>query len=232
MASVKYAAMISDLAGKVGGQNFQRGLASPIVRNISAKRQYNEYGLFTVATGSPKANLAYIAASWRGVSLTNKAAWAAATVLFPRTNKFGNIYTPSAYQLFCEFSLNLYSAGIDIVFTAPTTSTFVSPIYTLSYSSGPPQFTLTMSTVFTSAPYQTIIYATAYLSNGLAFKVSFLRTIAQYQFTSSDNSIDITDDITGLFGPVPTGTTIYVSVKQLNSNTGECNQLTTLVAYT
>ena len=224
--------MISDLAGKIGGQNFQRGLAAPIVRNISSKRRTNQYGGFTVATGNNRANLSYVSSYWRSVSSSNKSAWQTATALFPRTNKFGNIYTPSAFQLFCEFSLNLIAAGYSLIDTAPTTSTFMSSIYTLNYYTGPGQFTLTQSTPFTSSPYITIVSSTNYLSNGIAFKKSYLRTIAQYQFTSVNNEIDITDDIVGLFGSVQSGCTVYVGIKQLNSSTGETNSIFALVATT
>lgn len=216
--------MIPDLVGKVGGQNFQRGLASPTLRNISTKRKFIIYPQIAPNAINHRATFAFVSAAWRGLSSTVRSNWAAATPSFPRTNKFGTVYTPSAFQLFCEFNFALTLIGLDLNSSTPTVATFVSPIWAVVYDSGAGTITISQSVVYTASPYKTIIAACFYQSNGKGLRKSTLKDIASHQFTIASASYDITAQITSVFGAIIPGTTMFVSVKQVFLTTGEFNQ--------
>lgn len=224
MASVKYGAMIPDLAGKVGGQNFQRGLASPIIRNISTKRKFIQYPQLAPQNANHRGLLAYASQSWKNISSTQRSNWSAATASFPRTNKFGNVYTPSGFQLFCEFSMGLLIAHLDIINDAPAVSTFIAPTWAVVYDSMANTITISQSVLYTASPYKTFITASYYQSNGKGLRKGQLKTIGLHQFTIIAPSLDITSNITSLFGAFISGTTMFFSVKQINTGTGEMNE--------
>jgi hypothetical protein len=221
MASVLYGALVSALAGRVGGQNFQRGLASPIIRNVTTRRSRKV--LFQVApnTMSPRTALSYVSKYWQGIGSVYQAAWVAAANSFPRTNKFGVRYIPSGYQLFCEFNIALVLLHHDIVPGAPSTASFIVPAYTVAYNSGTGVFSVTQSVPLTSTPYVSVISACAYQSNGAALIKGRLKEIAAFQFTTINTYLDITTPITNTFGTALVGTTMWFAIKLCYTTTGE-----------
>jgi hypothetical protein len=221
MASILYGALVSDLAGKVGGQNFQRGLASPSIRNISTKRK--KFNVVPVGNAilAIRGRFAYVTRSWRSLSSAQQSLWASATSLFPRTNKFGVTYYPSAYQLFVELSLGLNFIGSAIATSAPAVSAFVVPSWSISYAGGGGSILITQAPAYTTVPYKTIIRASVYQSNGLAYIPSRLKILTHFQFKSSAPSLEISSFFYAMFGPALAGTTAYFSVNQINVNTGE-----------
>jgi hypothetical protein len=227
MASILYGALVSDLAGKVGGQNFQRGLVSPVIRNVSTRRSRLKTTKVAPNYITPRAALAYVSKAWKGIGGVNQANWQSAASSFPRLNKFGVSYTPSAYQLFCEFNIALVLAHHDLVPGAPVTASFVVPTYTFSYNSGTGVFSVVMSAPFTAYPYVTVISAAVYQSNGAILKNGSLKEIAIYQFTSVNTTLNITSQVTNIFGPALVGTTMWFSVKLLFLTTGELSSAQT-----
>lgn len=221
MASILYGSLVSDLAGKVGGQNFQRGLASPTLRNISTKRK--KFNVLPVGNkiNAIRGRFAYVAASWRSLSPSQQSAWVAVTGSFPRTNKFGVSYTPSAYQLFVEFSLGLVYLGSSIATAAPAVSTFVVPTWSIAYAGGGGDIIITQSPAYTSIPYLTVIRASGYQSNGLGLIKSRLKVLATFQFKASARTTNVASAFYTMFGAAIPGTTVYFSVNQINVNTGE-----------
>lgn len=225
MASVLYGALVSDLAGRMGGQNFQRGLASPVIRNVTTRRSRKV--LFQVAPNpiSPRGALAYVSKFWQSIGSVNQAAWVGVTPSFPRYNKFGVAYVPSAYQLFCEFNILLVLLQHDVISVAPVVATFVVPTYTVAYDSGTGVISVVQSAPFTSVPYLTIISASAYQSNGAAVKTGRLKEIASHQFSSINTTLNITTQVTNIFGTPLVGTQMFFSIKVCFTTTGELGRI-------
>lgn len=221
MASVLYGALVSDLAGRVGGQNFQRGLASPVIRNVSTRRSRKVLLQVAPNAMSPRTALSYVSKYWKQLTIFQQNAWKLAAVAFPRLNKFGVSYTPSAYQLFCEFNIALVLLHHDIVPSYPSTATFIVPTYTVAYNSGTSVFSVTQSMPLTSTPYVSVISASAYQSNGAALIKGRLKEIAAFQFTAFNTYLDITTAVTNIFGTALVGTTMWFSIKLCYTTTGE-----------
>ena len=221
MASVQYGATVTALAGRVGGQNFQRGLASPVLRNISTKRHYGSVTPVGNKIKSIRGLFAYVTQSWRSLTLAQQGDWSDVASDFPRKNKWGATYTPSAYQLFVEFSLGLKYLGLDLVTGAPSTSTFAASVWSVVYAGGGGAITVTMAAPFTHSPYKTIIRASGYQSNGLSLRKGRLKVLQVYQFTSSLTSLDVSSAFYAMFGAATAGMSAFITVNQINATTGE-----------
>ena len=225
MASVQYGEIVTELKGRIGGQNFQSGLASGILRNIPTRRKTFSITPITPLGKSTRAIMAFVSASWRGLSSSQQAAWVAVTSSFPRYNKYGTVYTPSAFQLFCEFSLALVMAGEDIVIGAPSTSSFNNGAITFTYVSATPSITVAIAAPYPTAGYKVIISCSPYVSNGLAVQPQRLRIIGLKSFTAGTHSYDITSLITATYGSLVVGMQLWFGIKQINPSTGELGQL-------
>jgi hypothetical protein len=221
MASVRYGALVTDLVGKINGQNFQRGLATPRLRNISTRRSFQGTIQFANYTPNTRATFTYVTQYWKSLTTAQQTAWSTAASSFPRLNKFGVTYIPSGYQLFCEFNFFLVIVGRDVLTVPPATSTFVAPTWALVYYSGVPSLVLTQSGTFTASPYYTAIYASTYQSNGLGLVKGRLKMLTVYLFTSIDTDLDIYALFTALYGTPSVGQSAWFSVQQFNNDSGE-----------
>lgn len=221
MASVRYGAMITGLKGKVNGQNFQTGLGTPVLRNIAVRRRMYNYTQVSLYSTNNRANLRFVAQSWRGLSSAQRAAYAAVTSSFPRFNKWGVSYVPSAYQLFMEMNLGLLSNGGSLSATPPTVSAFPASLYAVSVNLGTSSITVTVSSAFDASPYTTLISSSYYLSNGLGFNKSRVIMLAHHSFSSGSPSFNVYSLLNAQFGEPITGTTLYLYFRKINFTTGE-----------
>ena len=139
MASIKFGSIITEAAGKVGGQILQRGRTGAQMRNLTTPREkrYND-------TAARQLPFAITSQLWRTLTPTQTLEWANLALTQTRYNRFGDAYTPSGYQLFCEFNLNLrLVSSVSSVLSAPTLVSLpdVSD-FQLNGSTGPDALTL------------------------------------------------------------------------------------------
>lgn len=224
MASIRYGTMITDLVGKVGGQNFQRGLASPILRNITTSRRLNRAVNLVPSSHDVKSIFAYVSQYYKLLTLAERTAYAAVCASFPRLNKFGVLYNPSAYQLFVEMNMGLVLSGNNPSVIPPTVSTFVSPTWSISYAGGGGDIVISQSVIFTTAPYKTVITASYYGSSGRGLRKGQMKIIASHQFIAASPSYTISSNYYAIFGSAIPSTLAWFGVKQINLDTGEFNQ--------
>lgn len=233
MASIKLGIMVPAIAGSVGGTIFQRGNASQFIRNKPVKRSFILNPQQAILTIGHRWQFASIARLWSSIGATDQAAWVTATALFPRLNKFGDTYTPSGYQLFCEFNMALLIYSYTVINTAPLVSTFPATPFTATYDADAGTVTIACTTPFPTTPYVTIISASNYVSNGRSFEKAKLKYILKYQFDTDATSLDITYEITQIFGDIVIGSQMWFSLKFLNTSTGELSSAIQLnVLYT
>lgn len=213
--------MVVSLRGKVGGQNFQTGNAVAVLRNISTRRRLYNNSPVGFKIPALRGKFAFVQQAWRGIGATNQAAWAAVTSSFPRLNKYGVSYTPSAFQLFSELSLGLTYLSLPIVNTAPSTSSFPSPVWSIAYAGMGGDIILQQTSGYTAAPYKTIIYATNYQSAGRTLVKGRLRIILAHAFTSAAPSTNLASTFYGTFGSYQAGQQAFFVMRLINTNTGE-----------
>jgi hypothetical protein len=221
MASVRYGLIVTDLVGKINGQNFQRGLQSPVLRNISTKRSFVKYPQISQFFNNPRAVLTMVSQTWHTLGSAVHSNWSAVAASFPRLNRYGVTYTPSAYQLFCEFNMYLVGIGSSIVTAAPTPSVFAATIYSASYAGGGGAITVYAAAPFQSTGYSTAIWASNYQSRGAGLQKSSVKMLLLNSFTALSPSYNIAPALYAVFGPAIPNTQIWIALQNYNQTTGE-----------
>jgi hypothetical protein len=112
--------IITQGAGKVGGQVIQRGRSSQVLK---------QKGRPVIRRGSvnqpPRSKLGAIASTWRDLSSADRDTWSSLALTLVRYNRFGVAYVPTAYQVFLELNSNLQNFGSQaIIETAPAPPNF------------------------------------------------------------------------------------------------------------
>ena len=109
MAIVKYGSIITEIKGKIGGQVFQGGNQSFVMRNDYKDRNRKSY------TETP-VNVRYseLAALWKSIGYDNQQSWIdnPNAYLFPVINKFSESIVVCGYDVFCMLNYPLLLFGI------------------------------------------------------------------------------------------------------------------------
>lgn len=160
MALIQFGSNITGMRGKLGGHVFQYNRKGSFVRTNAIPRLNNN------ARGSLlRNNMSAVAAMWQSMTPARRAAWAAECVHFTFYNKFGDAFTPNAYQLFTYAELQFAALGLAIVDTIPvggSIANIISVVYDVDISAE------TFNVNFIADPYG--VYYTVFrvtkLSNG------------------------------------------------------------------
>jgi len=115
MASIKFGSLVTDIAGKIGGQIIQRGRTGGQIRNLSIPVQRR-----TIYTQARQLPFAITSQLWRTLSVLQINDWNILAAAQTRYNRFGLAYAPTGFQLFTEMNLNLrLVSSVTSVLTAP-----------------------------------------------------------------------------------------------------------------
>ena len=126
MASIKYTGIVHGIKGSIAGTIFQEGHAGSIVRaKMHAIKKQNPFLISSLGYTSQSV-YQYLSQQWRALTDTQRASWVTAAPSFPYTNRWGDTYTPTSFNLFMSLNVNLVLSGIAYVATAPTPYTFLS----------------------------------------------------------------------------------------------------------
>ena len=136
MATFKLGAIITDIAGSIGGTTLKRNGAYKVIMNKSSgtpySRSYNNPSLLY---------LPFIFKSWSRLSDAEKTAWGQQALLFTFPDKFGTLRTLSGRQLFVKLNAQRWLDTPSFV-DVSTISSFTE-VFTLDnvvYSSWAPFF--------------------------------------------------------------------------------------------
>jgi hypothetical protein len=229
MAVMKLTAFNGGMKGMVAGTIFQGGVTGQVVKNSGSM---NKGGLIdAIAAGSKltKADAGRgldavkfttaTATKWRKLTYAQRLTWNTGASNFPFKNKFGDVYTPSGYQVFMSINLNLAFIGLDPLLNCPGPGGLVNADnFTVAYSTS----AFTFSITFTAAPmdYTMLLGASKALSAGKSLKNVTFADI--YTFDGSETSpFDFTGWYTNFFGSIPTGATIWFRLRTQNQLNGQ-----------
>lgn len=110
MARVQYGSIVTELKGKVAGQVFQGGNVGFVLRN----KGYTP-GISSTKRQAANRNLVANTSTWRDLSDSDRAAWAAGAPNWLFTDKFGNTYVGSGFQMHNAYNSILLSLGLPTV---------------------------------------------------------------------------------------------------------------------
>jgi len=162
---------------------------------------------------------------WRGLTEDQRLAWNNAVSDYKRTDIFGDIQSPSGFNLYVKLNSNLANIGIASIITPPlpvAVSTFDTG--TLTGASGTPALSLAVTPSTQPTAETIIVFATPALSAGKSFVKSEFRQIGTFTAatTGAYNLLSMWNAKFGSMGAV--GTKIFVKVVHVNETTGQQSQ--------
>jgi len=223
MATLKFSALMTGIAGKIGGTVFQRSKVGYVAKNTPAHTLLDSASaagkLKVVFGGKGQVIFALIASLWRTLTQPQRATWQAGAVNFPAKNKFGDVYTPSGFQCFMNLNGNLAQNGLPTLTNCPVPQQVINPNeLTLSYD---------------PATGVTLDVANALDGNHIAIISSAVKQsagrgliqgrIARIETTGVGAAFPRQESVrySEVFGEEPqVGATYYFKVEYLNINTG------------
>ncbi len=104
MAKVQYGALITEIKGSIGGSVFQGGNVGNVLRN----KGYTP-GISSLQRQAATSALSTQASAWKSLTDVQRGQWAAIVASWPFTDKFGNAYQGSAFQVFVAYNSVLIS---------------------------------------------------------------------------------------------------------------------------
>lgn len=112
MANIKLGAIITDIAGSVSGSTFRRTPAGIILYNKQGTQIKSAFAQY-----SKKNQITSIFRNWEILSNDDKIAWANNALLYPVTNKFGQLKYLTGRQLYTKLNSQLLpvSAQSDVL---------------------------------------------------------------------------------------------------------------------
>lgn len=205
MASVQYGALITALKGNVGGSTFQNGNIAKVLRNKGYRA-----GKSSTIRQTVVGRLISQTTRWRSLTDVERAAWASASGDWPFTDKYGNTYYGSGYQMFSAYNIALVSMGEAVVDT-PVAAPTVEPVVPAD-----PDFTANTEVVWnidntTTASQIVQCYASAPMSQGKSGGNVPYKYIGSFDSSSADQLVDTTV-YPSLFGWAPVGSLVMMKM--------------------
>lgn len=217
---IKWGALVVDGRNKIGGQVASRNRAGAYMRNKVTP--LNPSTSYQVAA---RARLASLAQQWRSLSASQRSTWNNAVSDYKNTDIFGDILTPSGFNLFCKLNANLDVVGASTL-TEPANPESVSIFSTISFAADATGGTMVVTVTPESleADERLIVEATPALSAGKNFVKSEYRVI-EIVTSVTAGSIDIASSYADKFGStLLEGQKIFVRITHVNTNTGQRSQ--------
>ena len=122
MASIKLGTIVTGIKGKVGGNVFQGGRASGILKNLTrAKRKSGAIIITNTGEEVLKSlgNFSEVTKYWSQITIAERSSWDALLGVWTFTNKFGDVYNGTSYQIFTAVNVNRLILGLSLLATAP-----------------------------------------------------------------------------------------------------------------
>lgn len=154
MARVKYGALITDLAGSIGGITFQKNSSGSIAK-LRNKTPLNP----SLSQSDQQVALSKLVALWSTLSQAYQDNWAALAAAHTHFNAWGKETTLNGFQWFMSCNLNLISAGWDPISDAPSYSP-ISPPNDFTLSADADDFDINIASGWNPGDDKILIYAT------------------------------------------------------------------------
>ena len=216
---IKFGMMMTDGRGKLGGQVASKNRAGAYVRTKTSPVNPQSTNQSMV-----RASFAAVSSLWRGLTDQNRASWNEAVNNWQRTDVFGDLKTPSGFNLFMRLCTPLQNAFGDVIIGlyAPTpvempalsevTATYTSPAGTLALAT-------TVANTLDLEEYVYNIYATAPQSAGKSFVKNEFRQIGWVEADAPTR--DIASLYNAKFGSLPENSNVQIRVQALSRATGQ-----------
>ena len=217
MAKIKWSGIgIVDGRGKING-------------TVLSKNRGGAYARVKVTPSNPRSaaqqfvrsNLAFLAQKWKTLSQSERDSWGANVSNYTRTDIFGDIKTPTGYNLFMRINTALRDASTELFFNVPAPAVDVVAPDTVVLAASPESVSLV--TAFPEDAEMNgylLIDASPQLSAGVSTAGSKFKRISnlEVQDFSALSSTALLSDYSAIFGAPVQGQKIFVRVTVMMSN--------------
>ena len=154
MARVTYGALVTELAGSIGGLTFQQNSSGPIAR-LRTRQPLNP----SLKQSDQQTTLASLVSHWPTLSAAEKTSWDDLAAAHTHFNPWGEEKTLNGFQWFLSCNLNNLSCGWVILDTAPAYAS-VSPPNEFTLSADADDFDIDIAAGWNPGTSKILIYAT------------------------------------------------------------------------
>lgn len=217
MAKIKWSGIgIVDGRGKING-------------TVLSKNRGGAYARVKVTPSNPRSvaqqfvrsNLAFLAQKWRTLTEQERDSWGAQVQNYTRTDIFGDIKTPTGYNLFMRINTALRDASTELFFNIPAPAIDVAGVMITNFSANadPEGMSISVFSEEESNGYL-LIDASPMLSAGVNSAGTRYKRIKNMEVLdfSDLNSIDILDDYKTVYGDLVEGQKVFVRITVMMSN--------------
>lgn len=168
---------------------------------------------------SPRSTLAAVAAEWNRLTENEQISWNDVAVNFPAKNKYGDIYTPSGYQVFMKLNSNLALINTDLLKSGPVANFPILPPI-IPPSGDPPELLRFTFDGGIPEDINVLVYACAPVLRGSGFRKGKEKLLLAAP-TNATGVIDCTYAYQNLFGQIKYDSTIYFRFVAVSVITGQ-----------
>lgn len=217
MAKIKWSGIgIVDGRGKINGTVLSKNRGGAYARvKVTPANPRSEAQMFV------RSNLAFLAQKWKTLSQNERDSWGAAVSNYTRTDIFGDIKTPTGYNLFMRINTALRDASTDLFFNIPAPAVDVVAPDSWQLSASPSA--LTLATVFPEEAEMNgylLIDASPQLSAGVSTAGTRFKRISNLEVLdfSQLTSTALLSDYSAKFGTPVQGQKIFLRLTVMMSN--------------
>lgn len=213
---IKWGALVTDGRNKIGGHVASKNRAGAYLRTKVTPMNPN-----TSYQAGVRNRLSTISAGWSALGAALILAWNSAVELFKTTDIFGDIKSPTGFNLYQRLNNNLIRIGIAPITTPPTPVALPVIITGVlsAVAGGAIKVTFTSDPDITATEIE--VAATPAISAGKSFVKSEFRRIGLMPAIVAHEAV-LTTLYNAKFGPVgAVGKKIFVSMKQVSKVTGQ-----------
>lgn len=212
----KWGALVVDGRGKIGGHVASKNAAGAYFRtkvtpsNPQTSYQQNQRAAFTG-----------LSQSWRALTPAQRNAWNSAVGDFKKTDVFGDIKTPSGFNLYMRLNGNLVNIGQTKITVPPLPSAvFAFSALSLTAAEGAAEIVAVFADAI-PAGTSIIVSATPAVSAGKNFVKSEFRQI-KISTNTETSPADVAIEWIAKFGTMaPAGSKIFIKLLPVNDLTGQ-----------
>lgn len=215
---IKWGSLVVDGRNKIGGHVASANRAGAYLRTkVSPKQPASIY------SATVRARFSSISTSWRGLAESARTLWNNAVADFKKSDIFGDIKSPSGFNLYQRLNNNLVNCSIAMI-TTPPLPINVTQVKTLSLGAVHAGAITLTYTDAVPAGESMIIRATPALSPGKHFVKSEFRQI-QVALAADVSPLAITTAYNAKYGAVgAVGEKIFVEVERVSNTTGQATK--------
>lgn len=220
MAKIKWSGIgIVDGRGKING-------------TVLSKNRGGAYARVKVTPSNPRSaaqmfvrsNLAFLAQKWKTLTQENRDAWSGAVSNYTRTDVFGDVKTPTGYNLFMRINTALRDASTELFFNVPAPAVEVAgvqDVYVEKVEVGDGyNVTVSFGSDDESNGYL-LIDASPPLSMGVSTAGSRYKRIENAEVLDFSEPFSVSDfrgSYEAIYGNLPVGHKVFIRVTVMMSN--------------